>query len=91
MRQGKKSFRHESLQDAASIQEILLAISEGIAKGKVSFSDSDDKIMMRPEGLLHMTVTASQEEDRDRISIRVSWQVEEKQGKKRKPLRVSSK
>jgi len=91
MRQGKKSFRHESLQDAASIQEVLLAISEGIAKGKVSFSDSDDKIVMRPEGLLHMTVTASQEEDRDRISIRVSWQVEEKQGKKKKPLRVSSK
>jgi len=91
MRTGKKSFRHESLQDATSIQEVLLAISDGIAKGKVSFSDSDDKIVMRPEGLLHMTVTASQEEDRDRISIRVSWQVEEKQGKKKKPLRVSSK
>jgi amphi-Trp domain-containing protein len=91
MRQGKKSFRHESLQDAASIQEVLLAISDGIAKGKVSFSDSDDRIVMRPEGLLHMKVTASQEEDRDRISIRVSWQVEEKQGKKKKPLRISSK
>lgn len=91
MRQGKKSFRHESLQDAASIQEVLLAISDGIAKGKVSFSDSDDRIVMRPEGLLHMKVTASQEEDRDRISIRVSWQVEEKQGKKVKPLRISSK
>ena len=91
MRQGKKSFRHESLQDAASIQEFLLAISDGIAKGKVSFSDSDDRIVMRPEGLLHLQVTASQEEDRDRISIRVSWQVEEKQGKKKKPLRISSK
>jgi len=91
MRQGKKSFRHESLQDAASIQEILTAISDGLAKGKVSFSDADDKIVMRPEGLLHMKVTASQEEDRDRISIRVSWQVEEKQVKKKKPLRVSAK
>ena len=91
MRQGKKSFRHESLQDAASIQEIMAAISDGIARGKVSFSDEDDKIVMRPEGLLHMKVTAAQEEDRDRISIRISWQVEEKQGKKKKPLRVSSK
>jgi amphi-Trp domain-containing protein len=90
MRQGKKSFRHESLQDAASIQEILTAISDGISKGKVTFSDSDDKIVMRPEGLLHMQVTASQEEGRDRISIRVSWQVEDKQGKK-KSLRVSAK
>ena len=91
MRQGKKSFRHESMQDAASIQEIMAAISAGIAKGKVSFSDEDDKIVMRPEGLLHMKVTAAQEEDRDRISIRISWQVEDKLGKKKKPLRVSSK
>jgi amphi-Trp domain-containing protein len=91
MRQGKKSFRHESLQDAASIQEILAAISAGILSGKVTFSDSDDKIVMRPEGLLHMKVTASQEEDRDRISIRLSWQVEEKRGKKKKPLKVSAK
>ena len=91
MRQGKKSFRHESLQDAAAIQDILAAISAGIARGRVTFSDSDDKIVMRPQGLLHMKVTASQEEDRDRISIRVSWQVEDKRGKNRKPLRVSAK
>ena len=91
MRQGKKSFRHESLQDAAAIQEIMAAISDGIASGRVTFSDSDDRIVMRPEGLLHMKVTASQEEDRDRISIRVSWQVEDKQGNKKKPLRITSK
>jgi len=91
MRQGKRSFRHESLQDAASIQEILTAISDGIARGRVSFSDSDDKIVMRPEGLLQMKVTAFQEEDRDSISIRLSWQVEERQGKKKKPLKVSAK
>jgi amphi-Trp domain-containing protein len=91
MRQGKKSFRHESLQDAAAIQEILAAISAGIARGRVTFSDSDDRIVMRPEGLLHMKVTASHEEDRDRISIRVSWQVEDKRGKKKKPLRVTAK
>ena len=91
MRQGKKSFRHESLQDAASIQEVLAAISDGIARGKLTFSDSDDKIVMHPEGLLHMKVTAAQEEDRHRISIRVSWQVEDKQGKKQKSLKVSAK
>jgi amphi-Trp domain-containing protein len=91
MRQGKKSFRHESLQDTASIQEILAAISDGLAKGKVTLSDSDDRIVMHPQGLLHMKVTASQEDDRDRISIRVSWQVEEKQVKNKQPLKVSAK
>jgi len=91
MRQGKKSFRHESLQDAGTIQEILEAISAGIARGKVTFSDEDDKIVMRPEGLMHLKVTASQEDDWHRINIRVNWQVEDKQAGKKKSLRVASK
>ena len=91
MRQGKKSFRHDSLQDAESIQAILAAISEGIATGKVCFSDEDDKLVMHPEGLLHLKVTASQEDNHHRINVRVSWQVEDKRMKKKNPLKVSSK
>ena len=91
MRQGKKSFRHESLQDADSIQAILTAVSEGLAKGKVTFSDEDDKLVMRPEGLLHLKVTASQEENYHRINLRVSWQVEDDRVKKKKSLKVSGK
>ena len=91
MRQGKKSFRHESLQDADSIQAILTAVSEGLANGKVTFSDEDDKLVMRPEGLLHLKVTASQEENYHRINLRVSWQVEDERMKKKKSLKVSGK
>ena len=76
MRQGKNSFRHESLQDQESIQKILEAITRGIASGKVTFSDEDDKMVMQPEGLLQLKLTASQEDNRQRINIRVSWQVE---------------
>jgi len=76
MRNGKRSFRHQSLQDEKSIQEILKAISSGIAKGKITFSDEDEKIVMRPEGLLELKVTATQEDNRNRFNIRVSWQVE---------------
>ena len=54
MRNGKRSFRHQSLQDEKSIQDILKAISSGIAKGKITFSDEDEKIVMRPEGLLEL-------------------------------------
>jgi len=91
MQKGKQSFRHESLQDTGSIQKILEAITTGIAAGKVTFSDEDDKIVMHPEGLLHLKVTASREEDRHRINIRVSWQVAGKQDMKNKALRVSAK
>ena len=58
MRNRKKSFRHHSLQDEKSLQDILKAVSSGIARGKITFSDEDEKIVMRPEGLLELKVTA---------------------------------
>ena len=88
MRNGKRSFRHQSLQDEKSIQDILKAISSGIAKGKITFSDEDEKIVMRPEGLLELKVTAAQEDNRNRFNIRVSWQVEDDSEKKKKSLSV---
>jgi amphi-Trp domain-containing protein len=88
MRNGKRSFRHQSLQDEKSIQDILKAISSGIAKGKITFSDEDEKIVMKPEGLLELKVTAAQEDNRNRFNIRISWQVEDDHEKKKKSLSV---
>ena len=88
MKNRKKSFRHQSLQDEKSIQDILKAISSGIARGKITFSDEDEKIVMRPEGLLELKVTANQEENRNRFNIRISWQVEDDHEKKKKSLSV---
>ena len=83
----KESFKHESLHDAKSIQEILKAVTKGIAKGKLTFSDEDGEILMEPEGLLNLKVTASQDEVQNRVNIRITWQSEEKP-KRRKPLSV---
>ena len=88
MRSRKKSFRHQSLQDEKSIQDILKSITSGIAKGKITFSDEDEKIVMRPEGLLDLKITASQEENRNRFNIRISWQVDDSGEKKKKSLSV---
>jgi amphi-Trp domain-containing protein len=88
MRQNKSSFRHESLQDTKTIQEILKSISKGIANGKLSFSDEDGEIHMEPEGLLNLKVTATQDESTHRLNIRITWQAEEKV-KKKKPLLVN--
>ena len=88
MRSRKKSFRHQSLQDEKSIQDILKSITNGIAKGKITFSDEDEKIVMRPEGLLDLKITASQEENRNRFNIRISWQVDDSREKKKKSLSV---
>ena len=88
MTRGKRSFRHQSLQDKKSIQDILKSISSGIAKGKVTFSDEDEKIIMRPEGLLDLKVTATQEDNYNRFNIRISWQVDDSSEKKKKSLSV---
>lgn len=87
MRETKKSFRHESLQDADTIQDILKAISKGLGNGSLSFSDEDDSIDMRPEGLLNLKVTASEDDSRHRLDIRVSWQAASP-AKKKKALKV---
>ncbi|MCU7881458.1 MAG: amphi-Trp domain-containing protein [Candidatus Thiodiazotropha sp. (ex Lucinoma aequizonata)] len=91
MRQGKKNFRHESLQDRASIQALLKSISQGIAKGKLTLSDEDDEMVMQPDGLLQLKVTAAQDGERHRINLRIAWQVEEERPKKSKTLRVKLK
>ena len=88
MRSGKRSFRHQSLQDAKSIEAILKSITSGIARGKITFSDEDEKIVMRPEGLLDLKVTATQEDNRNRFNIRISWQLEDNSDKKKKSLSV---
>ncbi len=90
MKQGKKSFRHESLQDAKSIQAILKAVSQGIGKGRLNLSDEDDEMVLQPDGLLHLKLTANQEENRHRINLRITWQSEGELPKK-KNLRVSTK
>jgi amphi-Trp domain-containing protein len=91
MRRRKISFRHESLQDTKSIRGILKNLTSGIGKGKLTFSDEDDSILMEPEGLLHLKLTASQEDNRQRINIRITWQSEDEAEIGKKTLKVSSK
>ncbi|GAB6051446.1 hypothetical protein JCM17960_02660 [Magnetospira thiophila] len=91
MKRQKSSFRHESLQNQESVQALLKALTEGIAKGKVTFSDADDQIQMQPEGLLNLQLTASQEDNRNRIQIRLTWENHTERSLKTKPLMVKVK
>lgn len=90
MRRDKNTFRHDSLQDTKSISKLLNSITEGLANGKLVFSDEDDKIVLSPDGLLELKVTASQEDNRQRVNVRISWQVESKIKSNKKKLTVSS-
>ena len=89
MKQNSR-FTHESLQDRDSIKDLLKAISSGISKGKITLEDEDGVLTMEPEGLLNLKVTASQEDERNRINIRITWQGERELPKK-KSLKIGSK
>ncbi|ARU58786.1 hypothetical protein OLMES_4797 [Oleiphilus messinensis] len=83
MSQNKDSFRHESLQDAKSIQEILKSITKGLAKGSLTFSDDHGEIVLEPKGLMNVKVTARCDDNRNRFDLRVSWQPEDKKPEKK--------
>ena len=89
MKQNSR-FTHESLQDQNSIRDLLKAISSGINKGKIVLEDEDGTLTMEPEGLLHLKVTASQEEERNRLNIRITWQGE-REIPENKSLKIGSK
>jgi len=90
MKRGKLSFRHESLQDSKTIKDILKSLTDGLASGKLSFSDADDSIELRPKGLMNLKITASQEDNLNKVNIRITWQSEVKD-KENKSLKVKSK
>jgi amphi-Trp domain-containing protein len=90
MKRGKLSFRHESLQDSKTIKGVLKALTDGLASGKLSFSDADDSIELEPRGLMNLKITASQEDSLNKVNIRITWQSEEKV-KSNKAVKVKSK
>ena len=90
MKQKNTQFRHQSLQDADSVQRILDAISDGFASGKLRISDEDGELLLHPKGLLDVRLTAEQDEGRQRINLRVSWQIKEKKSDRKKVIDINS-
>lgn len=89
MKQNAK-FSHESLQDRDSIKSLLKALSSGLGKGRVEFEDGDDVLTLKPEGLLHLKISASEDDEKSRLNIRITWD----SGKSRpehKPLKMNGK
>ena len=78
----QQQFKHESLQDKKSIQNMLKSISKAIAKSELKFSDQDGEIVMEPKGLLNLKITARTQDGEQRLDVRMSWKTQEKVIKK---------
>ncbi|MCK5648138.1 MAG: amphi-Trp domain-containing protein [Gammaproteobacteria bacterium] len=89
MKNSKSNFRHESIQDNKSILAILKAITKGIEKNELTFSDEEDTIIMHPRGLLALKVSASQDGNDNRVNIRIKWQTEPDKKKQKSSLSIT--
>lgn len=87
MGQQHSEFRHESLQDADSIQDLIKAINKGLSRGRIVLADGDEEVLLEPHGLMNLKVTARREGSEQRLTVRLSWQAE-KELKNKKMLRV---
>jgi len=79
------SFRHESLQDRETIQNLLEALTEGIGKGKITLEDADGTLVLQPSGLLRLKITGTADDDRNRLDIRLTWHDKSKPAKTKPP------
>ena len=69
-------FRHESLQDRKSVERLLKALVNGIVSGKIVLEDADGTMVMEPEGLANLKISAVQDEDKNRIDLRLTWRID---------------
>ena len=82
-------FRHESLQDNRSVERLLNALVEGIAEGNVVLEDEDGVMSLSPQGLAHLKISASEDEDKHRLDLRFTWRVKQPKPD-RKELQIRS-
>lgn len=74
MSNAKNEFRHESLQDRETIVDLLSSLQRGLSKGELSFSDEEDAITLKPEGLLNLVIKATRSSELNVLELRISWQ-----------------
>ncbi|SBS39283.1 hypothetical protein MSP8887_03747 [Marinomonas spartinae] len=82
---SKTEFKHEALLDPADIQDVLKAISKGLGKGKLEFSDDKGTLSLGPQGLLYLKVSASDGDDRQQVDIKLRWEKKPKTLNKKPP------
>ncbi|MCB5162344.1 amphi-Trp domain-containing protein [Marinomonas algarum] len=83
---SKTEFKYEALLDTNDIQDVLKALSKGLGKGKLAFSDEKEgTLQLDPKGLMRLKVTASEDEDSQQFDIKVRWEKRPKRLNKTAP------
>lgn len=70
---GEGKFEFDSVQDPKSIQDFLLALTEGFAKGRIVMRSEADEVVLLPGALLGFSVKAKRKAGESKIAIKIVW------------------
>ncbi len=70
---ASEEFKHESLQDCASIARYLQALQEGLAKGHLELVSDEQTVILDPNGLVELEIRAKRKGNRRKFSLKLSW------------------
>lgn len=73
MAKNTSSFKHESLQDKASILAYLNLICQGIEKGQIHLANEEDDVTLNTNGLSRLKIKAKQAKSHQEIRITLAW------------------
>jgi amphi-Trp domain-containing protein len=72
---SKTEFKYEALLDVDDIQDVLKALSKGLSKGKLEFSEEKEgSLTLDPKGLMRLKVRAYEDEDSQQFEVKVRWE-----------------
>lgn len=84
-------FEHESLQDQDAIINYLEALTDGIKKGEILFSDEDETMLLHPQAFGRLRIRASQTKKVQELRLRISWNNKEQEDSEPATLKIKAK
>jgi len=70
---GEGKFEFDSVQDPASIQDFLSALTQGFAKGRIVLRSETEEIVLVPGALLGFGVKAKRKGGENKIVVKIVW------------------
>lgn len=76
---SKTKFSHDSLLDKNSTKDLLVALANAVKKGHLEFQESEGDLILSPGNLLEVSVTASHEDGKQEVGVKLKWRTKDKQ------------
>lgn len=77
MSDSKRTFRHESLQEADTLADHLTEIAEALRAGTLHLSDDGGEMALALRGLVRFELTGYEQADQAGVTIALTWRSEE--------------